>query len=169
MLRKEVWSGIWTNGGHPSYKLHLHLQSHTFWLHGFGLFVSSNLSWNWIVKYTLKIVHAGNWCFPANCASGKFESWDTLVARILHICQKRECVLNVKAGIWWRFDADLRDQMSVGCLANIESTLHCSRSVKYISSFKSFKNGDFFPPIQCCSENPNILFQKPTRFSSQKR
>ena len=91
-----------------------------------------------------KIVHAGNWCFPANCASGKFESWDTLVARILHICQKRECVLNVKAGIWWRFDADLRDQMSVGCLANIESTLHCSRSVKYISSFQSFKKCDFF-------------------------
>ena len=44
-----------------------------------------------------------------------------------------------------------RDLMKVWCwfagsdvsLANIESTPHCSRSVKYISSFQSFKNGDF--------------------------
>ena len=125
MLRKEVWFGSWTNSGHSSNKLHLHTLAHFHfvivvlgcWCWGlFHLSPNKNMdlysSWK---KLTLCSKKSWIW-----------QVWDALLTRILHICQKCEYVSNVKAGgIWWRFDGDLRDQMSVGwaSLANIESTL----------------------------------------------
>ena len=68
----------------------------------------------------------------------RFEIWDTLLARILHICQKCEYVLDVKASPGFDEGLICGDQMSVGCLANTESTLHIVAGSK--KRFLLFKN-----------------------------
>ena len=81
------------------------------------------------------IVHGRNWHFVAkklNLASLR-RTPDKNPSHLPEVWVRFKCESRL-GGIWWRFDGDLRDQMSVGwaSLANIQSTPLCSWSVKYI-------------------------------------
>ena len=137
MLRKEVWYVSWTNDGHQNYKLDLPNVTHF----DCSVWASSSFPHIYLeigfVKYTLENSSCRKLMF-----SRKFVSWDStlLITRILHICQKCEYVLNVKAVAG--FDEGLMlicagsDVSGLPCQHWIFSTLQ----LKYISTFE---NADF--------------------------